>query len=343
MPHLDARLSRRQFLGFAAAAIGAGAGLGAARCDPRILEPGVNDGPSGQPSQNPPLSWVWQFAADGHPALIRNNLASHNAGIVLKTHDGHDYMRKYDSSIYGVFSAAQVQVLAEYFEERSVPFHAWCVARGLDPVLEATMGADVLAAGARSLFIDFEPHAGFWAGDANAARTLGRELRRRAPGARIWLSIDPRPWQLRKLPMAEIVPYVDGFAPQIYWETFADNGVKYAQSGFDPGPSGITPEFLLEVTYQILKDYGLPMAPVGQGASPNQDAWRRFLGYCATLGTAEPSVWRYGVTSEPVWEVVLDPEARTPLPRLDLESLARPTPTPTPTPDLAPTQQWPRR
>lgn len=340
---VERRMSRRGFLGMTAALFGAGMGLGVARCDPRLLEPQLNAGQAGNPSGDPPLSWVWQFASDGHPATIRNALASRNAGILLKTHDGIDWMSKYDRSIYAVSGPAQVEVLADYFEERAVPFHAWCVVHGLDPDGEAAMAAEVLAAGARSIHLDFEPHAGFWRGDAAAAQRLGRQLRRRFPQADVWLSIDPRPWQIARLPIAAIAPYVTGFSPQVYWETFIDNVNKYRESGYDPGPSGITPEFVLEVTYDVLRGYGLPLYPVGQGASTNLDKWRRFLGYSATLRTPMPSIWRFGVTSDAVWQVVLDPRSRQPLPRIDLKRLASATPTPTPKPvDLAPVQTWGR-
>lgn len=343
MTLVERRISRRGFLGMAAIALGAGTGLGVARCDPRLLEPHLNDGRAGNPPADPPLSWVWQFASDGHPATVRNALASRNAGMLLKTHDGLDWMRRYDSSIYAVSGPAQVEVLAEYFEERAVPFHAWCVIKGIDPDAEAGMAADVLAAGARSIHLDFEPHAGFWRGDAAAAKRLGQRLRLRFPDADIWLSLDPRPWQIARLPVAAIAPYATGFSPQVYWETFIDNANKYRESGYDPGPAGITPEFILEVAYDALKSYGLPLHPVGQGASTNLDKWRRFLGYSATLNTPMPSVWRFGVTPDTVWQVVLDPRSRRPLPRLDLRRLPSATPTPTPQPvNLAPTQSWGR-
>src|SRR5688500_9942594 len=44
------------------------------------------------------LAWVWQFRHDGDPAQIRDTLAAHGMGVVLKTHDGTSWMSRYDST-----------------------------------------------------------------------------------------------------------------------------------------------------------------------------------------------------------------------------------------------------
>ena len=252
------------------------------------------------------LSWVWQFSQDSSPEYIVPVLAAHNLGIALKTHDGTDWMAEYDTSPYAVSGPEQTELLARYFEGYGVQFHAWAVVRGLEPEREAEMCAAVLAAGARSIILDLEPWHGFWVGTPNDALTFGAELRRRQPNAVVKTALDSRPWVTTRVPVAEFASFSNAFAPLIYWETFNDqpNVEKFLASGWPPGPSGITPEFLLDVTASILGPYNLPIQPVGQGASPDMNAWARFLDHAFPLGMKAVSAWRYGVTDPEVWRLL---------------------------------------
>ena len=257
------------------------------------------------------LSWVWQFSRDGSAAEIASLLADNRLGVLLKTHDGTDWMATYDTSPDAVSGPQQVRFLADYFEGQGVPFHAWAVVKGLDPVKEAEMAAQVLAAGARSLVLDLEPWTGFWQGTPEAARIFGQELRRMQPGATVITSIDPRPWGMAAVPLAEFASFSNALAPTIYWETFnsPSNLEKYVAAGWTPGPDGITPEFLVEVTAAILAPYNLPIRPVGQGASQDAGTWTRFLDRASQAGMADASVWRHGVTNSQVWPLLKE---RTP-------------------------------
>jgi len=249
------------------------------------------------------LSWVWQFSVDGPAADIATVLADHDLGIILKTHKGVDWMAKEDNSADAVSGPEQVSKLAQYFESRGVPFHAYVVPTGVDPRREAAMAADVLAAGARSIFLDLEPWQGYWQGTPEAASLFGRELRRLQPNGVVVIAIEPRPWALDRLPLAEFAAFSDALVPLIYWETFntAPNLERFEASGWPPGPDGITPEFLLDVSAHLLQPYNLPIQPVGQGASPDMNAWARFLDYAAQSGMPDVSVWRHGVTNPGVW------------------------------------------
>ncbi len=232
--------------------------------------------------------------------------AEHNLGIILKTHTGTEWMAQQDSSPDAVSGPEQVSILAQYFETRGVPFHAYTVVKGINPKREAEMAAEVLAAGARSIFLDLEPWNGYWEGNAEAASVFGRELRRLQPDAFVVTAIEPRPWALEKLPMAEFASFSNALAPLIYWETFntQPNLDAYQAYGWPPGPDGITPEFLLDVSVGLLQLYNLPIQPVGQGASPDMDAWKRFLDYASQLGMPDISVWRHGVTNPGVWDLL---------------------------------------
>ncbi len=259
------------------------------------------------------LAWVWQFSIDGSPEDLAEVLAEHNLGIIVKTHNGTDWMARYDSSPHAVSGPGQVRVLAQYFEKRGVPFHAYAVLKGIDPVREAQMTAQVLAAGARSVFLDLEPWQGYWQGTPQAATAFGRELRRLQPHGSVVTTVEPRPWALEKLPLAEFASFSNAFASLIYWETFSSqaNLDLFEAYGWPTGPGGMTPEFLLDVSAGLLQQYNLPIQPVGQGASPDMAAWARFIDDACRSGMPDVSVWRYGVTNPGVWDLL---EGRTSCP-----------------------------
>jgi len=269
--------------------------------EPLLIAP-----PSGPPCGGPPfLTWVWRFSTDGPAQQIASTLAANRGAIIMKTHDGTDWMAKYDPTPDAVTGPGQIAALAGLFEANGVPFHTYAVVKGIDPIAEARMAADVLAAGARSIFLDLEPYAAYWQGTPDGARLFGEELRRLQPGATIVTAIDPRPWALDKLPLKEFAAFSNAFAPLIYWETFDSPATKagYAQAGWQLPGGEMTPEFLLDVTAQLLQPYGVAIRPVGQGAS-DSTSWARFLDHAALTGTPEVSVWRYGVVGPDVWPLL---------------------------------------
>jgi nucleoid-associated protein YgaU len=267
--------------------------------------------PSGPPCGGPPfLAWVWHFGTDGTPQQIASKLAANRAGVIVKTHLGTEWMAgTQDPTSDAVTGPERVAELARLFESNGVPFHAYAVVKGTDPVLEAQMAASVLGAGARSLFIDLEPYSGYWQGTPEGALAFGAELRRLQPGATVVTAIDPRPWWLGGIPLKEFASFSNALAPLIYWETFDSPGTRdgYAAAGYPP-PGEITPEFLLDITSRLLAPYGLPLMPVGQGTS-DATQWARFIGHATAAGMPEQSVWRHGVTSADVWPVLAE---RTP-------------------------------
>lgn len=322
------RTSRRRFLTSIAGVAGAVAldpaaiGRAAAARSPRLSDgpaSGTRDpayslvGAAAEPSVNH-LAWVWQFTQDGGKDEIRRVLAQHDLGVVLKTHDGTEWMSTYDASPDAVSGPAQVEALAAFFEEGGVPFHAWCVLNGLEPKREAQMAAEVLAAGARSISLDLESHAGFWVGDSRAALELGRELRGLQPDAWVVTSIDARPWEIDRIPLEEFSTFSSEIAPQVYWAAFetAANVLKFTTAGYPPSEDdGITPRFLLDVAAAKLRPFGLPVHPIGDGTRAEQSEWDDFIERAYAIDAVAVSVWRYGVTDPSVWRLL---EATPPRP-----------------------------
>ena len=285
----------------AAAALGAGALFlrgGARRADAAV---------------NHHLMWVWQFSTDGEPNVIGAKLRDHGLGIILKTHDGVTWMSEYDTSKYAISGPAQLQVVAKYFEDAGVPFHVWCVLHGTDPIKEAQMAAAAYLSGARSIFLDVEPHAGFWQGTAAAATQFGQEFRRLAPDAKVVLSIDPRPWMVPRLPMKEFAAFSNAIAPQEYWRTFDTqaNYDRFRESGL-PVQGNVTPEFLLAVSYATLSQFGLPIIHTGQGDIQNWPEWMRYINAAYAAGSDFVTVWRYGVTPNDIFLTLRDLPAKQP-------------------------------
>jgi LysM repeat protein len=242
---------------------------------------------------------VWQFRHDGDREAIRESLAAHDLGIALKTHDGTRWMSQFDTSPHAVSGPEKIAELASFFESGGVPFHAWYNAHGIDPLTEAGMASDVLNAGARSMFIDLEPHRGFWQGTPETAASFGEELRRLQPAAWLSTSIDPRPWEIGNIPLAEFAAFSNEIAPQVYWSDFrnAANLNRFRREGHDPGPAGIegiTPGFVLAAAMPQLSEFGLPIHPIGDGSVVADDGWADFLAESFALEANAVSAWRFG-------------------------------------------------
>ena len=338
---LDRTMGRRGFLAAAGVTIGGAAvALANTQCDPALVRKIQQDKTATPPRHR---AWVWQFSADGRPEQIASNLSAHRCAIMMKTHDGVDWMSTYDHAAGAISGPAQVQAIASLFERNGVEFHAWSVIKGIDPAREAQMAADVLSAGARSLTLDLEGSSGFWLGSAADAQRFGEELRHRTPFGRVDISIDPRPWRVNLVPMPEFVAFTDGIWPQLYWDTFdtSANIQGYSDSGYPP-PHGMSPEFLLDAAVGTLAGYNRPILPVGQGAALDPLTWPRFAHRAWELKMPEISTWRYGVTPAVTLQYLganpagqepkAPPPTATPSPVPTSTRVRTSTPTPTRTP-----------
>ena len=260
------------------------------------------------------LAWVWQFNQDGEPERIREVLAAYGLGIALKTHDGLEWMAKYDTSRNAVSGPQRIAQLASFFEAGGVPFHAWCVVQGIDPARESAMAASVLQAGARSLSIDLESYSGFWRGSQVQALQYTGMLRQAQPDATVMITIDARPWEIDRIPLKEFAAAANAIAPQVYWSDFgtAPNVVKYRLAGSDPGAGGVTPLFALDTAARKIGSFGLPIHPIGPGLISDTGAWGQFISESYARDAESLSVWRLGTTSPRVLELL---KATPPRPR----------------------------
>ncbi len=254
-------------------------------------------------------AWAWQFGEDGEPGDIRETLSQNHMGLLLKTHEGTSWMSRWDDSPQSIGGPAKVREVSSFFEQEGVPFHAWCVVEGEDPIREAQVCSEVLMNGARTLTLDLEPNEGgnYWQGGSKEALAFGQELRRLQPAAWITVAPDPRPWQLKEVPMAEFAGFSNEIAPQLYWRIYDSpaNQKLLGQYGVSVSPEGLSPEDLLNMSQTTLGQYGLPIRPVGQGAA-DLTAWGRFVRHAFSLGMNGVSVWRYGTSDQSLWPFLRD-------------------------------------
>lgn len=307
------RLTRRQLLigGGSVAAGGVLLGPGAAMggiADVLISLTGDRARPALASNDPHHIAWIWQFRHDGDPAFIRDTLAANGLGIAVKTHDSTNWMSKYDPSSNAISGPARVEAFANFFENSGVPFHAWSVVTGVDPEREAQMASDVLNAGARSLFLDLEPHKGFWVGTPQVAEQFGAALRRLQPTARVSTSVDARPWTIDRIPIREFASFSDEISPQAYWATFASAGnlTQYIASGAIAADSGltVTPELVVATAVQRLSALGLPIHPIGDGTALVGAGWNEFVDSSYHADAEAVSVWRFGVADPGIWELL---------------------------------------
>ncbi len=259
------------------------------------------------------LVWVWQFRHDGDPVEVRDRLAAYGLGVVVKTHDGADWMSEYDDSPTAIYGPAAVADYARFFEDGGVPFHAWALVKGTSPEVEAQMAADVLSAGARSIFLDLEAHPGFWEGEEVDAGIYGETLRMKQPAARISTSIDPRPWEIDRIPLDIFAEFSDEISPQAYWGFFNnhENARKYKASGSSVPDGGISASFVVSTMMERLAPYNRPVHPIGDGTVTDIDGWREFIdGSYAIAGADTVSLWRYGVATDEMLALLRDTPPR---------------------------------
>ncbi|HEX5370332.1 MAG TPA: hypothetical protein VFY10_13030 [Dehalococcoidia bacterium] len=307
------RMSRRHFLG-------ASAGIGLSMLLLRGRETSCAS-PLDASAAELPIKhnvWVWRFDVDGHPDVVLEALRANGLGVILKTNDGADWMSRYDKSSTAIVGAQKVREMSDYFESAGVPFHAWAVVHGKDPLGEAQLCSEVLDCGARSMTFDLEPEdegGNYWQGTDQDALTFGQELRRLQPRARLSVAPDGRPWQIDATPVAQFATFCDEIQPQSYWQTFnsSTNRRYLSRLGYTAGPEGVTPELILDATNAKLRPFGLPIRPIGQGAAGGPE-WQRFVEHAYSLQMESVSVWRFGTASPDVWPTLASMAPQQPPP-----------------------------
>ena len=104
------RISRRGFVGSVVPAIAAAALLSQTHRSYAAA-------PQPLAARNNHLAWVWQFGDDGDPELIRKTLSDAGMGIMLKTHDGDEWMSRWDHHPMAIADGQHIKSAAAYFAQ----------------------------------------------------------------------------------------------------------------------------------------------------------------------------------------------------------------------------------
>jgi hypothetical protein len=237
--------------------------------------------------------WIWQLpkADGGNIAAIAAR--AHAAGIstvFVKSADG-------PASRWAQFSPALVAAL----HANGLRTCAWQFVYGDDPLGEAALGVDSVAAGADCLVIDAETK---YEGKYQQAQQYVAALRASlGPNYPIGLTSFPYVDYHPKLPYS--VFFGPGGAqanlPQIYWRDI-----------------GATVDAASGHTLAHNRIYGVPIAPLGETyENPPAGELAEFRSLWAAYGSAGLSWWSWQHTSDLTWAALAQPLAALPVPPPD--------------------------
>ena len=260
--------------------------------------PRVTPGPTIAPGTLPDAfkgngMWIWELpkAEGGNVAAIAAR--AHAAGIAtvfVKSSDG-------GSSRWAQFSPDLVAQL----HANGLRACAWQFVYGDDPLGEAALGADAVAAGADCLVIDAETK---YEGKYHQAQQYMAALRAAiGPNYPLGLTSFPYVDYHPKLPFSVFLGPGGAQAnlPQVYWRDI-----------------GATVDAASGHTLAHNRIYGVPIAPLGQTyQDPPADEIARFRSLWTAYGAGGISWWSWQHTTEAGWAALTQPLATLPVPPPD--------------------------
>jgi hypothetical protein len=173
------------------------------------------------------------------------------SAVWVKTSDGSDWMSKYDSKPgLRIDGPGAIDTWVAGLQKYGLEFHAWCVPHGTDIDAETNLIIQACQRpGVRSMILDVEPYAGFWAGGQAAVRPFMLKVRSALPGSfHIGMSVDARQAHYDEIFPQEWFPFVNSVHPQVYWADFST-----------------TPQAALTEAYKAWSNYGKPIFPALSG------------------------------------------------------------------------------
>jgi peptidoglycan hydrolase-like protein with peptidoglycan-binding domain len=237
--------------------------------------------------------WIWQLSNSDGGDIATIAERAHAAGlstVFVKSSDGA-------GSRWPQFSPELVAALHAY----GLRACAWQFVYGSDPLGEAALGADAVAAGADCLVIDAESQ---YEGRYAAAQQFMGALRAAVgPGYPLGLTSFPYIDYHPRLPYSVFLGPGGAQAnlPQVYWK--AIGGSVDAVSAHTLAHNRI---------------YGVALAPLGQTyQEPPAEDIARFRSLWASYGAGGLSWWSWQSTSEAGWLTLTQPVAPLPLPPPD--------------------------
>jgi hypothetical protein len=259
---------------------------------------------NGSSSVTPPAAYaievdpvIWQFNRD-YPAEILPDASLPVTNVYIKTHDGTDWMSTYDPSPHAVSGPASIQNLIDIYADQGVEVSAWFVPKGTDFNGQVARAIEVIDAGVKALYADVEPYQGFCYLDCHAlAEQFWARVHQLRPNAVLGVIYDPRPWWWEQQALSEWFASSDVALPMCYWESYT------GQKPWNE-PAGCVVQAHADLK-TLAPGHSLEYYPMLQGNS-TPDRFQAALDAAGRLGTSNVSVWRRGVTSNDVWNMVAD-------------------------------------
>ena len=238
---------------------------------------------------------IWQFGRD-YPGADPNDVNLPVKTVYIKTHDGTDWMSKYDSNPNAVSGPDALRKLIQDYSYQGVDVVAWFVPYGTDIEGQLQRAREVIDTGVKGLIADVEPYSGFCNANCGMlAEQFWKPLRAQRPNANLGVTYDPRTGALGKGAISAWLSVADMAAPECYWETFAGQGVWGG-----PGTCLLQAHADLEA---MTPGRNVEFAPMLQGATSGA-SMRVALDTALYLGAERVSLWRRGVVPAEVWNEI---------------------------------------
>ena len=224
--------------------------------------------------------WIWQLPnterGDVQAIIARARAAGMSAVFIKSSDGGGNRWTQFNSGLVSTLKAAGLKVCA------------WQFVYGSDPVGEARLGADAVAAGADCLVIDAETrYEGRYAAAQRYLSTLRAAI---GPDYPVGLTTFPYVDLHQSFPYSVFLGPGGAQAnlPQVYWRAIGD-----------------TVDASSARTYAQNRLYGTPIAPLGQTwQDPPASELRRFRQLWAAYGSTGLSWWSWQETSVAEWRLL---------------------------------------
>jgi len=260
--------------------------------------------------------------------------------VYIKTHDGLDWMSKWDTSPNAINGLEAVRRAVDYYHSIGKRAIAWFVPMGTDYAAQLSIAEAVLDTGVDGLYADVEPYESFCFMDCPAlAENFWKPLRAERPNAHLGVIYEARPWWWDAAGVSSWMSVADVALPMCYWEGFVD------QPPWND-PRGCVQQAWSDLQV-IAPGHSLEYVPILQGDSTG-DRVAAAVQAAQEVGSTRVSVWRRGVIAPDVWNTLAGAMAAaatappistpepTPAPTLSPSASPSPTPSPTPTPKPTP-------
>jgi hypothetical protein len=264
--------------------------------------------------------FIWQFDED-YPKGTPPDEALPVSTVYLKTHDGTQWMSKWDEHPAAIDGTRSLQRAVQVYKDSGIRTIAWFVPRGHDYYKQRYLARAVIDAGVDTLYADVEDYEGFCHTDCRVlAEKFWKPLRAERPNANLGVIYDPRP-EHRDLSAASAwLSVADAALPMCYWDSFE------GQPPWDT-PRGCIREAAADLK-AMTGGREIEYIPIAQGDT-SAAKMKQGVQAVEEVGGTRISIWRRGVVPRGLWKTIANWQP------------AAPAATPVPSPPAAPAKPSP--